>query len=43
MTLDAELVRQGLRTLAEVNGRVREGEDVVVVTDQREGFSFFGR
>lgn len=33
MTLDTDLVRQGLRTLAEVNGRVREGEDVVVVTD----------
>ncbi|MCK5650086.1 MAG: leucyl aminopeptidase, partial [Gemmatimonadetes bacterium] len=33
MTLDAELVREGLRTLAEVNGRVKRGEDVVVVTD----------
>jgi leucyl aminopeptidase (aminopeptidase T) len=33
MTLDAEDVRRGLRTLARVNGRVQEGEDVVVVTD----------
>ena len=33
MTADTELVREGLRILAEVNGRVKAGEDVVVVTD----------
>jgi leucyl aminopeptidase (aminopeptidase T) len=33
MTLDDERLTRGFRTLAEVNGRVKAGEDVVVVTD----------